>query len=442
MIADPIDFAVAIFGVLADGSWAAPLDPTTTGEQLNRRIADLHLDAILADRVASPLVSVPWIDATDANVAGDTANEADAPRRLGGVVLSSSGTTGTPKVIALSEEQLMHAADHIATHNRLSPDERGFNPLPLWHINAEVVGLLATLHAGASLVLDDRFHRSDFWSVVERFKVTWINAVPAIISRIATLREGETVAGPLRFVRSASAPLSPALLTSFESNTGVTVIESYGMTEAASQICVNPLDGARKVGSVGPAVGVELRVRPFEDATSPDATGSNVGHVEIRGPSVITAYDASGYEDRFDPEGWLSTGDLGYLDDDGYLFLVGRSDDVINRGGEKIFPREIEDVVLALADVEAAAVLGVADDVFGHVPVLYVQFTRTVAGDHVNLAEHVSGLDELLTATFARARRPVRVVVVEAFPTHATGKIQKKNLAVDAGTILLERELK
>ena len=139
-----------------------------------------------------------------------------------------------------------------------------------------------------------------------------------------------------------------------------------------------------------------------------------VGNVEIRGPSVITHYGAPGHEDRFDAEGWLRTGDLGFLDDDGYLFLVGRSDDVINRGGEKIFPREIEDVILASPHVVAAAVIGVADEVFGQVPVLYVQLTdETVAS--VQLDERVDELIVELTQNFVRARRPVRVVVVETF---------------------------
>jgi acyl-CoA synthetase (AMP-forming)/AMP-acid ligase II len=445
-IADSIDFAVTFVAVLANGSWAAPLDPTivtTKLDQFKERSTNLHLDAVVSDHPAPPSSGLTWITVKNRDVTNaPTADSSDAPEKTGGIILSSSGTTGTPKVIALSESQLLHAARHVAAHNRLTADDRGFNPLPLWHINAEVVALLASLVAGASLVLDDRFHRSDFWSVIDRCGATWINAVPAIISRIAVVNEGESVPARLRFVRSASAPLSPALLTNFEEATGVVIVESYGMTEAASQICVNPLDGPRKSGSVGPPVGVELRVR-LEDSRSPGdvaaQANANVGHVEIRGPSVITHYEASGYEDRFDVDGWLSTGDLGYLDDDGYLFLVGRSDDVINRGGEKIFPREIEDVVLAGSDVVAAAVIGVPDEVFGQVPVLYVQFTAP--DEPFDLEVRVDELAATLSANFPRARRPVRVIVVESFPSHATGKIQKKSLGADGVVVLAERDL-
>src|ERR1700722_6433427 len=440
LIGDPIDFATAFIAVLSDGSWAAPLDPTidaTNAQQFERRTANLHLAVAVSDRDAPLGFKFPWITGRDVENQ-DTSNTDTAATFSGGLILSSSGTTGTPKVVALSEQQLLYAATLIAQHNRLSPEERGFNPLPLWHINAEVVGLLATMVAGASLVLDDRFHRSDFWKLIDECEATWINAVPAIISRVAALNDGEKVPARLRFVRSASAPLPPALLTTFESNTGVAVIESYGMTEAASQICVNPLEGLRKIGSVGPPVGVDLRITPLEptDDVTLDVSTCAVGHVEIRGPSVITRYDAQGYEDRFDAEGWLKTGDLGYLDDGGYLFLVGRSDDVINRGGEKIFPREIEDLVLTTPDVVAAVVVGAPDEVFGQVPVLFVQFEASTAFD-----ERVEGIIAELKENFARARRPVRILVVESFPSHATGKIQRRALADNTETVLMARDV-
>jgi acyl-CoA synthetase (AMP-forming)/AMP-acid ligase II len=441
VIADPLEFAVALLTILCDGSWTAPLDPTldvSNRELFTSRTSNLHLDAVLSDR-AVPDSDVPFVVLSDAFEV-PYAQQSNEPPHSGGVILSSSGTTGTPKVIALSEDQLVYTATNIARHNQLSTDDRGFNPLPLWHVNAEVVGLLATLVAGATLVLDDRFHRTNFWQTVDHFQVTWINAVPAIVARIAVVNEGESVPSRLRFVRSASAPLAPALLNTFQTNTGVAIVESYGMTEAASQICVNPLDGPRKIGSVGRPVGVELRITPVQDGDGPKDSALYVGQVEIRGRSVITRYDAEGYEDRFDADGWLKTGDLGFLDDDGYLFLVGRSDDGINRGGEKILPREIEDVALGSPHVVAAAVVGVADDVFGQVPVLYVQFAQVES--RRDLEGFVRELETSLESGLARTRRPARLVVVESFPTHATGKILKKSLATTALSVLLERDLR
>ncbi|MHB1209573.1 MAG: AMP-binding protein [Acidimicrobiales bacterium] len=447
VVADPLDFSEAFISLLAAGVWVAPLDPSEslgTGELIALRSETLGLDLIISDRPAPHERHVHWYDmyaCPATRDAGSTSSDSTFDASNGGVLLSSSGTTGTPKVIALSIAQLLHAATLVANHNKLTPVERGMNPLPLWHVNAEVVGLLATLVSGASLALDDRFHRTGFWTLVDSLGVTWINAVPAIISRLVALQEDEVAPSRVRFIRSASAPLAPALLRQFEEATDIRVVESYGMTEAASQICVNPLD-ARKIGSVGRPVGVELRVRSLEDATPTHLEPFVVGNVEIRGRSVITRYEAEGYEDRFDAEGWLRTGDLGYVDDEGFVFLVGRSDDVINRGGEKIFPREIEEAVLGLVGVSACAVVGAPHDVYGQVPVLFVQLEDVDdTTSHDDMLITVKEIHDVLVSSFARARRPVSINVVEHFPSHATGKIQKRFLTGDSVPVLLEHRV-
>ncbi len=235
----------------------------------------------------------------------------------------------------------------MASHLELRSDDRGFNPLPLFHINAEVVGLLSALVAGSSLVLDDRFHRSGFWDLMASRSITWINAVPAIVSRLGTLGPDEIVPPAVRFIRSASAPLPVAVADRFEASTGIPVIETYGMTEAASQITAHPLSVPRRAGSVGLPVGVELRiVRQAEPVGSAlEAPEFHIGHVEIRGVSVIDRYVGDTHQDRFHPDGWLRTGDLGHKDADGFVYLDARTDDVINRGGEKVLPREVEEVI-------------------------------------------------------------------------------------------------
>jgi acyl-CoA synthetase (AMP-forming)/AMP-acid ligase II len=448
LISDPVEFSICFLSLLTAGLWVAPMDPTVNyvhGEQLNERIANMRLRNVLSDRPAPTDTRVEWRDlstlSSDNQMDFSTSSEADTIG--GGVILASSGTTGTPKIMALPTAQLLHTALLVANHNQLSPVDRGLNPLPLWHINAEVVGLLATLLAGASLALDDRFHRTGFWAQVERHHVTWINAVPAIISRLSVLHDAEVVPNRVRFIRSASAPLSPALLQQFEIDMGVPIIESYGMTEAASQICVNPLDATRKAGSVGQAIGVELRVMTMDQSTTPTVAAPNqVGKVEIRGASVIRHYDGAGYDDRFDDEGWLTTGDLGYLDDDNYVFLVGRSDDVINRGGEKIFPREIEDVILGVRGVVGAAVIGVSDDVFGQVPSSYVQLegvSETTPIEELQIA--TKEIHDALVAAFSRARRPVSINVVALLPAHATGKVQKKVLGAGSVPVLFQEHV-
>jgi acyl-CoA synthetase (AMP-forming)/AMP-acid ligase II len=444
LLGDPLTFSTWFLAGLSAGVWVAPLDPTVSEQNLHlvdQRAKALNLTTVLSDRDAPPTTSLRWINVANGRWMGtDKVLESEQVPDQGGVLLSSSGTTGTPKVMALPAQQLLDTATLIAHHNGLDSGDRGFNPLPLWHVNAEVVGLLATLVAGASLVLDDRFHRTGFWKIVDDFEVTWINAVPAIISRLASLQGDESPPARVRFVRSASAPLSPLLFDEFEAATGIPIIQSYGMTEAASQICANPLDGVRKSGSVGVPVGVDVRIASLEgEATT---TGAEIGHIEIKGPTVIRAYESAAYDDRFDEEGWLRTGDLGYFDDDRYLFIVGRTDDVINRGGEKIYPLEIENVLATVAGVAIVAVIGESDEVFGQVPVAYVQplDAETLVSPGA-LVELVQRLRRSATDTFSKAYRPAVIKVVEEFPSHATGKIRKGSLREGAVPVVYEERL-
>jgi acyl-CoA synthetase (AMP-forming)/AMP-acid ligase II len=445
-VADPLTFSAWFIAGVAMGAWVAPLESTLGDANLVNTVArarDLELRVMLSDRDAPGDTSVAWrnIREIDNDVSSlSVLASADEGSSGGGVVLASSGTTGAPKVVALSVAQLLATAELVARHHQLGVTDRGFNPLPLWHVNAEVVGVLATLYAGSSLVLDDRFHRTGFWKIVSDFDVTWINAVPAIISRLTNVNDDEVPSTDVRFIRSASAPLAPALLERFEASTGIPVIQSYGMTEAASQICATPLTGVRKSASVGVAVGVDVRVvTPDRDerATGPD----HVGHIEIKGPTVITRYESPAYDDRFDADGWLRTGDLGYFDEDGYLFIVGRSDDVINRGGEKIYPLEIENVLVTVAGVVQVAVVGEPDDVFGHVPVAYVRFDEGTLDSPGAMADLVERVRRSAKTAFAKAHRPVSVRVVESFPAHATGKIRKGLLRGDDVTVLHQESL-
>ena len=183
------------------------------------------MDVVLADGPAPAGIDTTWVELDRIDHLEDgrvTRPGATAPQRAGagGIVLSSSGTTGPPKVVRLGQDKLLHTAAGVASHLELGPDDRGFNPLPLFHINAEVVGVLSALVAGSSLVLDDRFHRSGFWDLMGRRSITWINAVPAIVSRLSALGPDETVPSSIRFIRSASAPLPVAVADRFRGQHG------------------------------------------------------------------------------------------------------------------------------------------------------------------------------------------------------------------------------
>jgi acyl-CoA synthetase (AMP-forming)/AMP-acid ligase II len=441
-IADPLAFSCVFLGVIASGRWAAPLDPRLPHEGdggVAAAVARVGADHVMADRPAPDRWSATgWTMVSDGRARpGPNGAHIDEPvvggdgDEGGGVLLATSGTTGAPKLIALAQAQLLHAAGNVSDHHRLAAEDRGFNPLPLFHINAEVVGLLATLVAGSCLVLDDRFHRTDFWALMGQRRITWINAVPVIISRLASLGSDEVVPPGIRFIRSASSPLPTPTLARFEEATGIRVLETYGMTEAASQITANPLHGSPKPGSVGVPVGVQLRIVPDGDPTGRRGEASDpvVGHVEIRGPSVITAYGGDAHGDRFDADGWLRTGDVGHLDDDGFLYLSGRSDDVINRGGEKIFPGEIEDAILGDPDVIAVSVVGRDDPVYGQVPVAFLVLRGVNDDSHGALAGPiVDRIRHSLESEFVPSRRPHALHVVSQLPIGATGKVQRRLL--------------
>ena len=448
-IEDSVHFCAAYLGVIAAGRCAVPVNPLAPIAELERTVKLVRPAVMIGDRAdrvvcsgVPPLRSVTNDDSTGTGARRKRERHAERDRRSGAaarpepgpvsgaaehrqpeqpgsVLLLTSGSTGAPKAVELTEDRLLHVARAVARHHQLTPADRGFSPLPLFHINAEVVALLASLQAGAALVIDRRFHRHGFWEKLTESNVTWVNAVPAILTILA---EYPVPVRPprLRFVRSASAPLPVAVRHRIEARAGVPVVESYGMTEAASQITATPLDGSAPAGSCGRPVGAEAEVRDPGGLPVPAGT---TGQIWIRGAGVIDGYAA----ERFDAGGWLNTGDLGYLGGDGFLFLTGRSDDVINRGGELLYPREIEEVLMADSAVRDAVVVGRPDPILGQVPVAYVipaHGPETAAG----LQYLLDVLAARCAAELSRFKRPEAIYVVEDLPRAATGKIQRYRL--------------
>ena len=459
VISDPVAFADAFLGAVSTGFWVAPLDPSLPcngSGGLAVALSRTGVDLVLADHPAPAGIDTEWIELDRLEHLEDgraTLPGATAPQRAGagGVVLSSSGTTGTPKVVRLTQGQLLHTARSVASHLQLQSEDRGFNPLPLFHINAEVVGLLSALVAGSCVVLDDRFHRSGFWDLMASRSITWINAVPAIVSRLSVLGPEESVPPAVRCIRSASAPLPVATADRFEASTGIPVIETYGMTEAASQITAHPLSVPRRAGSVGLPVGVELRiVRQTEPVGSAlEAPEFHIGHVEIRGASVIDGYVGDTHQDCFHPDGWLRTGDLGHKDADGFVYLDARTDDVINRGGEKVLPREVEEVIGADPMIASVVVVGRDDPELGQVPVAFVVLHPAdgVSGDEAPDADVVAHetatrVAKVLERDLVRSKRPVALSVVEALPAGATGKVKRRLLQTPEVPVLYHFDLR
>lgn len=417
-VADPVALAVALVGVIAAGGRAVATDPSTPPEGLRR----------IVDRLGAPVLQV--LDA-GAEVVTATRVEVDAhgrpaggphaapPPAAGGgsSLLFTSGSSGRPKGVELSEERLIAVAREAVRNQGLSPEDRGFNPLPLFHVNAQVIGLLSTLVAGGTLVLDARFHRTGFWPMLAERRITWLNAVPAILAVLARSGPVEPPAS-LRFIRSASAPLPDPVRRAFA---GVPFVVSWGMTEAASQITATPpvhdLDG----GVVGLPLGTEVEARDEEGRPV-----SGRGELWIRGTGVVDAYLDGVAADRFDGDGWLRTGDVGHVRPDGQVVVNGRADDVINRGGELVDPAEVEAVLLRDPRIQEAAVVPCASDVLGQEAVALVVLAPGTAREGV-----VEALDAAAAEHLPTAKRPVVIRIVDDLPRSPAGKVSRRLAARD-----------
>lgn len=437
VLGDPLEFTAAYLGCLSAGLTAAPIDPRLTATELTAALTRLRIDVLATDN-AETLLSRPEIDTWQVGLGGPepvwsvatTTRPSDSAALRPAVLLTSSGTTGRPKGIPLSEWQLVHAARRVARHHQFGPAERGYTPLPLFHVNAQVMGLLATVVGGGSLVIDRRFDAGEYWSRVARWSPTWLNTVPAILASLAEQpAPPEWVVDRVRFARSASAPLPPATSRAFTERTAVGVLETYGMSEVAGQITANPLNPAeRRIGSVGVPIELDMMV------AAPDGSAvraGDEGEVLLRGRPVVRHYlelSETGPERMRaarTASGWLRTGDVGALDGAGFLHLAGRADDVINRGGEKIYPQEVENVLLGHPSVVAVAVVGAPHARLGQVPVAFVTVRRG-GGDALKESLHTWCVDRL-----TRYKRPTVIEVTDALPVGPTGKVLRRTLRTE-----------
>ena len=341
------------------------------------------------------------------------------------LLMYTSGTTGLPKGVMLTQANLAANARSISIEHALGPTDRVLAVLPLYHINAFAVTMLAPLAHGGSLVMPPKFSAARFWNQAERGGCTWINVVPTMISY---LLEGETPprasTARIRFCRSASAALPPEHHRAFEQKFGVGIIETMGLTETVAPSFSNPLDPSqRKLGSVGRASGCEARVI---DATLQPVPDGTTGELVIQGPNVMRGYYKNDEATRasFTPDGWLRTGDLGHRDTDGFFFVTGRIKELIIKGGENIAPREIDEALLAHPAVLDAAAVGIPDRHYGQEILACVVLRDGSTCDEATLREHC-------IATLGRFKTPKTIRFVDALPRGPSGKVQRLKLLPD-----------
>ena len=399
--------------VVAAPDWAervrAALAPLTRPVQVVVLAADgdmAALQAAFASRGAAP-----------------AAAPAPAPAPAATALLMyTSGTTGRPKGVMLSQSSLAANALAISREHGLGPDDRVLAVLPLYHINAFAVTMLAPLAHGGSLAIASRFSAAQFWSQATHFRCTWINVVPTIISYllegIAPARESLQ---RIRFCRSASAALPPEHHRDFEAKFGIGVIETMGLTETVAPSFSNPLAPAgRKVGSVGRASGGEARV--VDGALVPVSDGVT-GEIVIRGPHVMRGYYKNEEATRasFTSDGWLRTGDLGHRDADGFFFVTGRIKELIIKGGENIAPREIDEALLAHPAVLEAAAVGIPDRHYGQEIMVCVVLREGMACDE-------AALREFCVERLGRFKTPKTIRFLRELPRGPSGKVQRLKL--------------
>ena len=435
----------AAFVASACSVTAAPLNPAYREDEFHFYMEDLKAKALLVEEgSASPaiaaarrlripiLILVPAREAGSFTVTGDSAAEPRLPQLAKAedmaLVLHTSGTTSRPKIVPLTHANLLASASNIMRTLRLTADDRCLNIMPLFHIHGLVAAILATCAAGGSVFCAPGFNALKFFAWVEEARPTWYTAVPtmhqAIVSRAG--RNTEVIKNnPLRFVRSSSASLPVPVFQQLEKTFGCPVIEAYAMTENAHQMTSNQLPpGQRKPGFVGCAAGPEVAIMSPEGKL---LGASEEGEVVTRGPNVTKGYEnnpkanAEGFA-----HGWFHTGDQGFMDEDGYLKITGRLKEIINRGGEKVAPVEVDEVLMEHPAVHQAVTFAMPHDKLGEDVAAAIVLREGATATERELQDFAN-------VRLAAFKVPRRIVILDEIPKGATGKLQRIGLARKLG---------
>ncbi|MGW5521863.1 class I adenylate-forming enzyme family protein [Gordonia sp. NPDC003950] len=441
LLPNRVELLVVLQAAWRLGAIGTPVNPAFTATEAEYQLTDAVARIVVVDDTTAAtrpeVAGCAVIDVNDLSSTDDLSATGSLPADLGGpaddaadvdaLLIYTSGSTGRPKGVRLTHANLRHMATAMVTLLDLRSDDHALLILPLFHVNAICVSFLAPMLAGGQLSITGKFSVSRFFDDVARLRPTYFSAVPTIYALLASHNDvAEKSLGSLRFAICGAAPISKELLGRVENLFGIPILEGYGLTEGTCASACNPRHGVRKLGTVGPAVpGQQIAI---VDPDGTDLRPGEVGEVVITGPNVMR-----GYLNR--PEateativgGRLHTGDVGSLDADGYLTLVDRIKDMIIRGGENLYPKEIENALATHGDVLECAVVGAPDEVYGEVPIAFVVAypDREISAD--DLAHH---LESRLTAV----KRPAVIHVVEALPRNPVGKVDKPGLRARLST--------
>jgi acyl-CoA synthetase (AMP-forming)/AMP-acid ligase II len=441
----------ACFITAACGVATAPLNPAYRAEEFEFYVADLNAKALIVEHDStSPAIEVAQrlgVRIIDMHVAEGAPAGAFTlrPREAGmggsqaahpgwaqpgdvSMVLHTSGTTSRPKIVPLSQRNLCASATHIARTLQFAPEDCGLNIMPLFHIHGLIAGVLAPLSAGSAVFCTPGFNALKFFGWMDEAAPTWYTAVPtmhqAILGR-APKNLDVIRRHPLRFIRSSSSSMPPQVIREVEEVFQAPLIESYGMTEATHQMASNPLPpGQRRPGSVGLAAGPEVAIMSDEGQL---LSRGEVGEIVIRGPNVTAGYESNpkANAEAF-VDGWFRTGDQGTMDADGYVTLTGRLKEIINRGGEKISPREVDEILMDHPAVAQVVCFGMPHPKLGEEVAAAVVLREGMSSTERDLQGFVA-------SRAAEFKVPKRILILDEIPKGATGKLQRIGLASKLG---------
>jgi acyl-CoA synthetase (AMP-forming)/AMP-acid ligase II len=438
----------AAFLSIASAATAAPLNPSYRAEEFEFYLTDLRAKLLVvaegkdtpaigvAQKLGLPIARLTPHPERGAGTFSLRYEEGGAgkaqPVRAAtpddiALVLHTSGTTSRPKIVPLAHKNIAASAANIRKTLHLTDKDRGLVIMPLFHIHGLIAALSAPLSAGGEVCCSPGFNALKFFAWVDEVKPTWYTGVPTMHQAILLRAAGnqEIVKHHrLRFIRSSSSALPPTVIAELERVFGVPVVEAYGMTEATHQMASNPLSGPRKAGTVGPSGGPEIRV---VDETGTTVPRGKTGEIVIRGPNVMTAYENNpkANADAF-YDGWFRTGDQGVMDDDGYVAITGRLKEIINRGGEKISPREVDEIIMEHPAVHQCVTFAMPHDMLGEDVAAAIVLRQGSAATDKELREFAS-------ARLAPYKVPRKILILTEIPVGATGKLQRIGLAQKLG---------
>ncbi|WP_024794938.1 class I adenylate-forming enzyme family protein [Tomitella biformata] len=422
MLPNRVELLIAMMASWRIGAAATPVNPVFTEVEAAHQMADAGAVLVVNAGPDAPTGGLPAIGVGE--MASAERSGPAFPKPAGddlALLIYTSGSTGRPKGVMVDHDNLQFMGSSMARHLSLTPADHCLLILPLFHANAICASVLSSLLAGAQISITGRFSPARFLADVARLRPTYFSAVPTIYAMLVAQAERvETDLASLRVAVCGAAPISKELLDKAERQFGIVIVEGYGLTEGTCASTCNPVDGPRKLGTVGPALpGQEVAIMDEEGRILPAETD---GEVVIRGPAVMRGYLGMPEETaRTIVDGWLHSGDVGRLDADGYLTLVDRIKDMIIRGGENVYPKEIENALATHPAVLEAAVVGAPDQVYGEVPIAFVVTYPDAAVSESQLAAHLE--DQL-----AKVKRPTMIHILDELPRNPVGKIDKPGL--------------